>query len=141
MARYSKPDPTKADLKLLWQKTILDQITRIMQAFSEGDAKTRFERIYMSVMGLDNILKYYQDKKFRKDMQVSEESVKDVLAEIESIKKEVTQEDMQNIDFMRSKNRLDKLMDLIGRSGFYPDQDVGGSEAKGVLEEEDEQET
>ena len=135
--RYSKPDPGKYDLKLLWQKTILDQISRIMEAFSEGDPKTRFERIYMSVMGLDSVLKWYQDDKFKKSVGASEDNVKEMMKEMENLKKDLDQTDMMNVDFLRSKFRLDKLMELIGRSGFYPEQETGATEEDGVYENDE----
>ena len=109
-------------------------------ALSEGDASTRFERYYMAVMGLDSILMWYQDDTFRKEIQASEPKFKEMLDEIENIKKEVTTEDQKNIDFLRSKMRLDKLMKLIGRAGFYPEQEAGATEEGGVYGSDNESE-
>ncbi len=126
--RFKKPDITKIDLKLQFTGLIYGQINRIMLAYSEGDPKTRFERIWMSIEGLEALLTYYHDKLYALGVRKHEEDINKALEKMDALKKVLTHEDLQNTDFLRSKKKFEELIKLIGRAGFYPDQDIGASE-------------
>lgn len=134
MKTFTKPDLGKVDIKIMWQSTIFSQINRVMHAFTEGDPSTRFERIFMSVMGLESVLTWYKDDKYNEDIKDIETGVKEFMNEMEEIRQTINP---TNVDFMRAKIKLDALMLLIGRSGFYPEKDTGISEEEGVYEPEE----
>jgi len=136
MVRYGKPDPSRQDVKVMWQYSILQQVNRVMTSLNDPDTRNFF----MTVMGLDCIMEFYKDEPFKATMEKIEEYFNDMKAERVVEKGELNEDDEKTIDFLRAKARLSVLMKLIGRKGFYPEQEMGASEEGGVYVPESEPE-
>lgn len=109
----------KTSRPLEWQNVLFRQIDRILAAITEqkGD-------FMAGVEGLDMALAFFKEKdpSFHAEMKRIADEADKYVNDLRSIGGEIARGDLHGVAYARAKLKMEELLRLIGRAGFYPEQ-------------------
>lgn len=115
--RQELDDKTSAPMD--WQKVLFLQIDRINKAM------TKMEGNFMAgIDALEMDLAYFSEKdpKFKADLQEIERQANKWMAERSDMHGDIESDKRMTLAYARSRELMKALLRLMGRAGFYPEQ-------------------
>lgn len=121
------PEPTgiyqeqqdKTSQPLKFPEVLFRQLDRILKALTEQSGN-----FMAGIEGFDMAVAFFKtkDKKFKDEITSIETEAEKYLTKIQGSSGQVDQNQMHGVAYARSKMRMEALLKLIGRAGFYPEQ-------------------
>lgn len=115
----SQEQTDKTSQPLKYPEVLFRQVDRILKALTEqsGDFMAGIE-------GFDMAVAYFKtkDKDFKADITNIEEEANAYIERIKGSGGQVNQNQLHGVSYARSKMKMEALLRLIGRAGFYPEQ-------------------
>ena len=100
-----------------WAKVIFLQIDRINRAMTEQQGN-----FMAGIDALEMDLAYYQDPQFDKDIKEIEDQAKKYLKTNTNYTGGADTDKRMTLAYARAREKMKALLRLIGRKGFYPEQ-------------------
>lgn len=117
----------KTSKPLEFQQVLFLQANRILQSWSE-----RRSDFIEGIEALDAAMAYFKekDKKFAEELKAIDKRADEEMRKARRYGGSIPPEDMNQITYIRSKLRLEALMKLMGRAGFFPESQAEWVEPK-----------
>lgn len=117
----------KTSKPMEFSQVLFLQANRILQSWSEGRAD-----FIEAIEALDAAMAYFKDKdkEFKRELDAIDAKATEEMNKAQRYGGQIPPENMSQVTYIRSKLRMEALMKLMGRAGFFPEQQAEWVEPK-----------